>query len=209
MALFITFEGGEGSGKSIQARALYRKLSKLDIPALLTHEPGGTPFGNKICRWLKWAQDTDISPLTELLLFNSSRSQLVTEVIHPGLKNGKIIICDRYTDSTIAYQSYGRGLDLEMVRAINNAATQGLKPVLTILLDMSAEQGLARKGTMRWDRFEQENIAFHRKVREGYIETAAKDSVRWLVVDATQDKDIIARIIWQRVRQLLLGQGGL
>jgi len=208
MSLFITFEGGEGSGKSLQAGVLYRKLSKLAVPVLLTHEPGGTPFGNKICRWLKWTQDRDISPLTELLLFNASRSQLVTEIIQPGLKNGKIIICDRYTDSTVAYQSYGRGLDLEIVRAINNAATQGLKPVLTILLDMPAEQGLARKGTREWDRFEQENIAFHQKVREGYLELAAKEPERWQVIDAAQSKDIIARIIWQRVSQLLSGQGG-
>ena len=207
MALFITFEGGEGSGKSLQAGALYRKLSRLAIPALLTHEPGGTPFGQKIGRWLKWAQDTDISPLTELLLFNASRSQLVTEVIQPSLKNGKIVICDRYADSTTAYQSYGRGLDLEMVKAINNAATQGLKPDLTVLLDMPAEKGLARKSTRKQDRFEQEEIAFHQRVREGYLKLAANDPERWLVIDATQSKQKIARIIWQRVSQLS-SQGG-
>ena len=208
MSLFITFEGGEGSGKSLQAGALYRKLSRLAIPALLTHEPGGTPFGNKIGRWLKWAQDTDISPLTELLLFNASRSQLVTEVIQPNLKNGKIVICDRYADSTTAYQSYGRGLDLEMVRAINNAATQGLKPDLTVLLDMSAEEGLARKRTKKQDRFEQENIAFHQRVREGYLKMAANDPERWLVIDATQSKENIEEVIWQRVSQLLSSRGG-
>ena len=208
MSLFITFEGGEGCGKSFQARALYRKLSRLAIPALLTHEPGGTPFGNKIGRWLKWAQDTDISPLTELLLFNASRSQLVTEVIQPNLKNGKIVLCDRYADSTTAYQSYGRGLDLEMVRAINNAATQGLKPDLTVLLDMPAEQGLARKSTKKQDRFEQENITFHQRVREGYLKIAASDPERWLVIDAAQSKERIAQIIWQRVSQLLSSRGG-
>ena len=208
MALFITFEGGEGAGKSLQARVLYRKLSRLAIPALLTHEPGGTPFGNKIGRWLKWAQDTDISPLTELLLFNASRSQLVTEVIQPNLKNGKIVICDRYADSTIAYQSYGRGLDLEMVMAINNAATQGLKPDLTVLLDMPAEAGLARKSTRKQDRFEQENIAFHQGVREGYLKMAANDPERWLLIDASQSKRQIAQIIWQRISQLLSSQGG-
>ena len=207
MALFITFEGGEGCGKSVQTRALYRKLVELAIPALLTHEPGGTPFGNKIGRWLKWAQDTDISPLTELLLFNASRSQLVTEVIRPSLKNGEIVICDRYADSTIAYQSYGRGLDLAMVRAINNAATQGLKPALTVLLDMPVERGLARKSTKKQDRFEQEVLVFHQRVREGYLKLAASDSERWLVIDATQSKERIARIIWQRVSQVLSGQG--
>jgi len=207
MSLFITFEGGEGTGKSLQARALYRKLSQLAIPAVLVHEPGGTPFGQKIGRWLKWAQDTDISPLTELLLFNASRSQLVTEVIQPSLKNGKIVICDRYADSTTAYQSYGRGLDLEMVRAINNAATQGLKPDLTVLLDMPAEQGLARKRTKRQDRFEQETLAFHQRVRKGYLKLAASNPERWLVIDASQSKRKIAQVIWQRVSQLLSSQG--
>ena len=208
MSLFITFEGGEGSGKSLQSRALYRKLSRLAIPALLTHEPGGTPFGNKIGRWLKWAQDTDISALTELLLFNASRSQLVTEVIQPNLKNGKIVLCDRYADSTTAYQSYGRGLDLEMVRAINNAATQGLKPDLTVLLDMPAEEGLARKSTKKQDRFEQEALAFHQRVREGYLKLAAKEPEHWLVIDATQSKENIEEVIWKRVSKLLPSRGG-
>ena len=115
MALFITFEGGEGSGKSVQAKALYKRLSQSAIPALLTHEPGGTPCGNKIGHWLKWAEVKGISPLTELLLFNASRAQLVNEIIRPNLKNGMVVICDRYTDSTNAYQSYGRGLDLDIV----------------------------------------------------------------------------------------------
>jgi len=203
MALFITFEGGEGCGKSVQSRALYRRLSQLAIPALLTHEPGGTPLGKKLGRWLKWAQDTDISPLTELLLFNASRAQLIDKVIRPSLKRGKIVICDRYADSTTAYQSYGRGIDLEMVKAVNNAATQGLKPDLTILLDMSVEEGLARKKIKRQDRFEQEAIAFHQRVREGYLKLAAAEPQRWLVIDATQSKEKIAQIIWQRVRQLL------
>jgi len=207
MSLFITFEGGEGCGKSVQARALYRKLSQLAIPVLLTHEPGGTPLGKQIGRWLKWAQDIDISPLTELLLFNASRSQLVTEVIQPALKNGKPVICDRYTDSTTAYQSYGRGLDLEMVKAINNAATQRLKPDLTVLLDISAGEGLARKKTKRQDRFEQEDIAFHQRVHEGYLKLASEEPQRWLVIDATQSKEEIAQIIWQRVSKLLARAG--
>jgi dTMP kinase len=203
MALFITFEGGEGCGKSIQAKALYRRLSQSAIPARLTHEPGGTPFGNKIGRWLKWAKNTDISPLTELLLFNASRTQLVSEVIRPNLKNGMVIICDRYADSTTAYQSYGRGLDLEMVKAINNTATQGLKPDLTVLLDIPVEEGLARKRVKKQDRFEQADIAFHQRVREGYLKLAANDPQRWVVVDASQSKAKIREIIWQRVSQLL------
>ena len=203
MSLFITFEGGEGCGKSVQARALYRRLSQLAIPVILTYEPGGTPFGVKIARLLKWTQGTDISPMTELLLFNASRAQLLTQVIQPNLESGQVVIVDRYADSTIAYQGYGRGLGLEIVQAVNNAATQGLKPDLTILLDMSEEEGLARKGAEKQDRFEQEDIAFHQRVREGYLEMAANEPERWLVVDARQSKAKISEIIWQRVSQLL------
>ena len=203
MSLFITFEGVEGSGKSLQARALYRRLFKLAIPALLTHEPGGTPLGEKISRWLKWSQYTHMSPLTELMLFNASRAHLVNETIQPSLKSGKVVICDRYTDSTIAYQSYGRGLDLEIVEAVNNAAVQGLKPDLTVLLDIPAEAGLARKGDKKQDRFERENTAFHKKVREGYLKLAANDQKRWLVIDASQPRRKIAETIWQRFSQMI------
>jgi len=208
MALFITFEGGEGCGKSVQARALYRRLSQLAIPVILTHEPGGTPFGKRIGRWLKWTQNADISPLTELLLFNASRAQLVDKVIQPSLKVRKVVICDRYADSTTAYQSYGRGLGLEMVKAVNNAATQGLRPDLTILLDIPAEEGLARKRGKKPDRFEQEDIAFHQRVREGYLKLAANDPQRWLVVDASQFKRRVEQIIWQKASRLLPKQGG-
>ena len=207
MALFITFEGGEGSGKSVQARALYRRLSKLAIPALLTQEPGGTPLGKKLRHWLKWTDDRDISPLTELLLFNASRAQLVTEIIRPNLENEITVICDRYADSTIAYQGYGRGLDLEIVRMINNAASQRLPPNLTILLDMPVEAGLARKRGKRHDRFEQEDITFHHRVREGYLKLAANEPKRWLIVDASQSKSKVTQTIWQRVSQLLSSQG--
>ncbi len=207
MSLFITFEGGEGSGKSVQARALYRRLSQLAIPALLTHEPGGTPLGKKVSRWLKWVRDTDISPLTELLLFNASRAQLVAEVILPNLRSGRIVICDRYADSTTAYQSYGRGLDLPMVETTNRAATQGLKPDLTVLLDILVAEGLARKSSKRQDRFEQEDIAFHQRVRGGYLKLAANEPQRWLVIDASQSKKKIEQIIWERVSQLLSHQG--
>jgi dTMP kinase len=205
MSLFITFEGGEGSGKSIQAKELYRRLSQLAVPVLLTHEPGGTPFGKKVGRWLKWGQSADVSPLAELMLFNASRAQLVAEVIQPALKSGKLVISDRYADSTTAYQGYGRELDLAMVRAVNKAATQGLTPALTILLDMPVEGGLARKRTRKRDRFEQETLAFHQRVRQGYLKLAADEPGRWLVVDAGQPKRKIAEIIWQGVSQLLSG----
>lgn len=199
--------GGEGGGKSVQARALYRKLSRSAIPVLLTHEPGSTTCGKRIERWLKWAEVKDISPLTELLLFNASRAQLVSEIIRPNLEKGKFVICDRYTDSTTAYQSYGRGLDLAVVEATNNVATQGLKPDLVVLLDIPVAAGLARKRAGRQDRFEQEDIVFHQRVRGGYLKLAANDPERWLVVDAAQPRKKVAEIIWQRVSRLLFRQG--
>lgn len=207
MSLFITFEGGEGSGKSVQAKELYRRLSKLDVPALLTHEPGGTPLGEQIAAWLKKSRNIEISPMTELMLFNASRAQLVTEVIQPNLKSGKVVICDRYDDSTTVYQGYGRGLDMAMVKATNNTATQGLKPDLTILLDMPVEEGLGRKKGGK-DRFEQEALAFHRKVRGGYLKLASEEPERWLIVDGAQPKEKIADIIWQRVSQLISKREG-
>lgn len=206
MSLFITFEGGEGCGKSSQARALYRKLSQSAIPALHTQEPGGTPLGKKIARWLKWNLEAEISPLTELLLFNASRAQLVTEVIQPALEEGKIVICDRYTDSTTAYQSYGRGLDLAMVLSINKMATHGLEPELTILLDLPVEAGLARKGKRQLDRFERESLAFHQRVRDSYLKMAASNPQRWLVADATLPRARVAEIIWHRVKRMLSRQ---
>ena len=208
MSLFITFEGGEGSGKSSHAKVLYHRLSELAVPVLLTHEPGVTSLGKKIAHLLKWAQNIDISPEAELLMFNTSRAQLVAEVIRPGLEKGKVVICDRYTESTTAYQGYGRGLALAMVRAVNDAVTQGLKPDLTMLLDIAAEEGLARKRSGRRDRFEQEEIAFHQRVREGYLKLAAEEPERWLVIDASQSKKKVAEIIWQRLSALLAAERG-
>ena len=199
MAPFITFEGGEGSGKSTQARALYRRLVGLNIPVLLTHEPGGTPLGRSLRRWLKNKGHMDAA--TELLLFNASRAHLIAEVIRPALDQGTVVICDRFAESTVAYQGYGRQLDLDLVRAVNNAATQGLKPDLIVFLDISVERGLARKGPR--DRFEREDIAFHERVRAGYLEMAAADPQRWLVVDGRLPRTDIQRTVWQRVERLL------
>jgi dTMP kinase len=199
LSLFITFEGGEGCGKSTEARALHRRLSCLGIPALLTHEPGGTPLGNRLRRWLKG--EGEIDPQTELLLFNASRAHLVSQVVRPALDRGYIVICDRFAESTIAYQGYGRGLALGLIEAANNIATQGLRPALIVLLDIPVEQGLARKRLR--DRFEREEIAFHQRVRQGYLEMAKKDPGRWLVIDGSLPKKEIGRLIWERVKQLL------
>jgi dTMP kinase len=203
MSHFITFEGGEGCGKSTQAKLLYQRLKKLQIPALLIHEPGVTALGKRITRLLKWSQDIKISPLAELLLFNVSRAQLVTEVVMPNLKKGNIVICDRYSDSTTAYQGYGRGLDLSDVKKVNSIAMQGLVPELTILLDMPVRKGLERKRRIKPDRFQTQSRAFHKRVREGFLELARAEPERWLVIDATKSKKAIAGIIWERVSKLI------
>ncbi len=202
-SLFITFEGVEGCGKSTQSRLLYRRLGKLAIATLLIHEPGTTSLGERISRLLKWAKDYNISPLSELLLFNASRAQLLEEVIRPALKEGKIVICDRYADSSTAYQGYGRGLDLATVKMINQIATHRLKPDLTIWLDVPVTGGLARKKDEIPDRFHKEEISFHKCVREGYVKLAEADPKRWLIVDGTLNKDKIAGIIWDKVSKLL------
>ncbi|GAI87334.1 unnamed protein product [marine sediment metagenome] len=207
MALFITFEGGEGSGKSLQSTLLEQQMSQEAISATLTHEPGGTPLGDEISHWLKWQGGTEVSPLTELLLFNASRSHLIEKVIKPALATGNVVICDRFADSTTVYQGYGRGLDMAMVEAVNEAATRGLKPELTVLLDISVAEGLSRKKCELPDRFEKEDVAFHERIRRGYLELAAGEPGRWLVVDASQPREKIADIIWGRVSQLLPHQG--
>jgi len=208
MSLFITFEGGEGSGKSVQTEALYRKLCRLDIPAILIREPGSTPLGEKLTRLLKWARATNISPVGELMLFNASRAQLVTDVISPALKSGKVVICDRYADSTVVYQGYGRGLDIGDIKSINSMATGGLKPDLTVLLDISVEEGFARKRGQEYDRFEKEDKAFHQKIRKGYLKLSKEEPERWLIIDASLPKEKIEKIVWQKVSGLLSKRAG-
>jgi dTMP kinase len=208
LSLFITFEGSEGCGKSTQAKALWRKLVRLGIPVELTHEPGGTALGNQLRRILKRGRQDKISPLAELFLFAACRIQLVTEVIRPSLQQGKVVICDRFADSTTVYQGYSRELDLDTVKKINDLATQGIKPNLTILLDIPIQKGLGRKQYATNDRFESEDIAFHNKVRDGYLKLAAVEPERWLVIDATLPRATIGKIIWDRVNQLIQTEKG-
>jgi dTMP kinase len=197
---FIVFEGGEGSGKTTQAKALSNKLRKLGFSVVLTHEPGGTLLGNKLRRWVKWGKG--VTTQTELCLFLASRSQLLTKVIRPALEKGHIVICDRFDASTFAYQGYGRGMDQDFLRMVNAFVTDGFSPDLTVLMDISAEQGLARK-KMKLDVFEREEFLFHQRVREGYLRMAAADPERWIVVDATLPEMKIREIIWERANQLL------
>ena len=202
MGLFISFEGGEGCGKSTQSRLLLKRFEQKNIPAVLTHEPGGTALGDELRKALKKKRGYSISPQAELFLVAASRAQLMAEVIRPALAEGRVVICDRFTYSTLVYQGYGRGLELSFVETVNNIATQNLKPDLTILLDIPPEQGLARKRSLR-DRFELEDLSFHRRVREGYLRMVAAESERWLVIDASLAKEKIAEIIWDRVSRLL------
>jgi dTMP kinase len=208
LGLFITFEGGEGCGKSTQSRLLLKKLEHQNIPVVLTHEPGGTALGNEVRKALKRKRGSSISPQAELFLLAASRAQLVAELIRPALEEGKIVICDRFTHSTMVYQGYGRGLDFTAIKMVNNMATRYLNPDLIILLDISPEQGLARKRSLK-DRFELEDLSFHRRVREGYLKMAAAEPDRWLVIDASLPKGKIAGIIWDRVSRLLPSSSSL
>jgi dTMP kinase len=201
--LFITFEGGEGSGKSLQTRLLYHKLEKLFIPVILIHEPGSTSLGEKLSRLLKWGRTNEISPLAELLLFNASRAQLMQESILPALSKGKVVICDRFIDSTVAYQGYGRGLDIQIINNANRAATGGLLPDISFLLDIPVEEGLKRKNKRETNRFEREELAFHERVRQGYLGLAGADLKRFVLIDARLDRKTIAGIIWRQVSERL------
>lgn len=196
--LFIVFEGIEGCGKSTQARLLYKRLSREGLPCILTKEPGGTSLGNKLRSLLK--REPSILPEAELLLFNASRVQLVEEVIKPALKEGKIVISDRFFPSTMAYQGYGRGLDRELITTIHNIIIGEVRPDVFILLDLEEQAGLSRK-SRAGDRFEKESIDFHKKVRQGYLDMARADPARWFTVDARKGKGKIAAEIYRKVKE--------
>ena len=185
--MFITFEGPEGSGKTTQIPQIQNFLMDAGYPVFCTREPGGTSIGNQIREVLLANKNTEMHPRSEILLFQASRAQLVEQEIKPRLARGEIVLCDRYADSTIAYQGYGHQVDLVQLRNIVNFATGGLKPDLTLLLDVDVETGLMRRqkdgGVNRLDAFE---LAFHRRVRDGYHELAAAEPDRWVVIDANQ-----------------------
>ncbi len=201
MAPFIVFEGLDGSGKSTQARALYRRLKRRGYPVLSTREPGGTPLGEVLRRWLKGRRP--LSAVSELSLFVAARAQLVREVVTPALEAGTTVIADRYAASTVAYQGYGREMDLALVYELNNAATGGLIPDLTVLLDLAPEKALGRKSGELSDAFEAAPSDFHTRVRKGYLAQAAQDPDRWLVLDAAQPKRALSDQVWTKVQPLL------
>ena len=198
--LFVVFEGVEGSGKTTQSKAFKRALSEAGYEATLTIEPGGTPTGERVRQWVK--SGTDITPLAELFLFSAARAALVESVIAPAMENGEVVVCDRYVYSTVAYQGYGRGLDLSTIADLNRTATGGLSPRLVVLLDMPPGQSAGRKASTDLDRIERESQSFHRRVRHGYLEQARQDPDRWLVLDATEPMADIAHAVWERVTSI-------
>jgi dTMP kinase len=184
--LFISFEGIEGSGKSTQAKLLKEYLLKSKYNVVLTVEPGGTLIGEEIRRILLSLENKNMLPKTELLLYNASRAQHIEELILPSLEDGKVVITDRFTDSTIAYQGYGRGIDLSLILDIDRIVNNSLRPNVTILLDLDVEEGLRRnRGINKRDRLEFEEIEFHKRVRVGYLEIASKERDRIKIIDAS------------------------
>ena len=198
--IFITFEGIEGSGKTTQAKLLAERLKEQGLDVIKTFEPGDTQAGKKI-REILLSPSINMNPLTELLLYFSDRVQHVEEKIKPAINQGIIVICDRFTDSTIAYQGYGRGLSVELIEEFNNILLGNFKPDLTILLDLPAEIGLSRNQRInKRDRFEMEDIDFHNKVRDGYLQIAKSDPERFFIVDATEDASEISQKIFDIVQ---------
>ena len=216
--LFVSFEGGEGVGKSTQAALLKQRLGGAGTEVVLLREPGGTPLGERLRRWLK---GTGVANAwAELFLFEAARAELVHQVVRPALERGAVVIVDRFADSSTAYQGYGRGLPVHEIEAVNRMATGSLTPGLSVLLDMPPAAALSRLGDAaggfgdrgRVDpaaerRFEEEPIAFHERVADGFRQLAAQEPERWLVVDASLPREEIAEAIWARVGPDLSGLG--
>ncbi len=196
--MFITFEGPEGGGKSSQMAKLADYLQQNGVPVLVTREPGGTPIGDQIRACLHDVNNTEMTAVTEILLYSASRAQLVNEIIRPSLAAGQVVLCDRYADSTIAYQGYGRNLDRAYLSQITQFATNGLRPDLILFLDIDVERGLARRreNNEEMNRLDREAVSFHQRVRQGYHALAAAEPDRWVTVDA--DRGVTA--VFQDIR---------
>jgi dTMP kinase len=189
LIFFITIEGPDGSGKSTQAQLLADHLKDKGHDVLFTREPGGTQIGDQIRRVIMSLDNKRMIPQAEFLLFSASRAQLVREVIQPKLAAGGVVVCDRFYDSSLAYQGYGHQLDLDQLRSVTQFVTGGLVPDLTLLLDLPSEVGLSRrKEAGLWNRLDDYDLAFHERVRSGYLRLAKADPQRWVVIDATRSK---------------------
>lgn len=205
MSLFITFEGPDGSGKSTQIKLLAERLAAQGYHLLLTREPGGTDIGEQIRAVVHDLKNRAMQPRAEVLLYSAARAQLVGEKIKPHLAAGGIVLCDRYYDSTLAYQGYGHGLELDALRAITDFATQHLRPDLTLLLDLEPEAGLRRrqKNAEEWNRMDDYALAFHQRVRAGYLELMRLEPERWVRLDATLNVEDLKEAVWRSVSERL------
>jgi dTMP kinase len=205
--MFITLEGPDGSGKSSQVAPLAEFLRQHGYPVCTTREPGGTAIGDQVRNILMRMDNTAMHPRTETLLFCSARAQIVEEVIRPALAAGQVVLSDRYADSTLAYQGYGHGNDLDALRSLLNFATGGLKPDLTLLLDVDAETGLQRrqKSGGEWNRMDAYAMAFHKRVRQGYLSLAVAEPARWVILDASQPSEMVQSALRDVVLDRLQG----
>ena len=196
---FITFEGSEGCGKSTQSKLLYKYLKRKGFSVIYLREPGGTRISEKIRKVLLDPQN-HITPICEMLLYMASRAQVVEQIIRPALSRGAIVICDRFLDSTLAYQGFGLGIDIKLIKNLGNFATQGIKPDLTIFLDLSVKQGLGyRKKNL--DRIEKRTLAYHFRVRRGYLKLAASEPKRIKIVRVQDSK----KSTQEKIREIILG----
>jgi len=184
---FITFEGSEGCGKSTQSKLLYQYLKRKGFQVVYLREPGGTKVSEKLRKILLDSQNDSITPISEMLLYMAARAQLVNEIILPALKKGKIIICDRFLDSTIAYQGYGLGIGIKLIKCVGEFATSGIKPGLTIFLDLPIRKGLKHRQQSK-DRIEKRSLAYHSRVLEGYLKLADLEPKRIKIVKVHKDK---------------------
>jgi dTMP kinase len=208
LSFFLSIEGPDGSGKTTQARLLADHLRQAGHDVLLAREPGGTPIGDQIRQVLFSLDNKGMSPESEFLLFSASRAQLVREVLRPHLQRGGMVVCDRFADSSLAYQGYGHGLELEMVLAVTQLATGGLRPDLTVLLDLPAEDGLARrKQGGRWNRLDDYDLEFHQRVRQAFLGLAAAEPARWVTVDGRPAVEQVQREIQRVVGPRLAARG--
>jgi dTMP kinase len=209
MGLFITFEGPDGSGKTTQVQLLAEYLEALGHQVLVTREPGGTSIGDQIRSVLHDVKNSEMTCETEFLLYSASRAQLVRQTLLPHLARGGTVLCDRFADSSLAYQGYGRELDLKAIRSITQFATGGLTPDLTVYLDLAVEEGIQRKQAAHraqageWNRLDQQTLDFHRRVHQGYLQIARTDPDRWLIIDAAQSVADTQATIRRRLEELL------
>lgn len=209
MGPFITFEGPEGSGKTTQIRLLEQRLKADSVSVLCTREPGGSPIGEQIRHVLHDLGNQAMDPRTEALLYSAARAQHVAQVILPALRADQVVISDRYAESTLAYQGYGHGLDLDTLQQITAFATDGVQADLVIYMDLDVALGLQRKrqdlqaGRGEWNRMDDQAVAFHQRVRQGYLDMAAAEPARWLVIDAAESVENIHDRVYQRIRALL------